>query len=254
MPFHFGEAPELFKHLALEETTGMNITYLTDKDALSAFLPEPYEPADEPLASIYYLMIKRCEFVAWRPYNCLGVCVSAVFNGKKDHVPGMYILVEWESVPFAAILGREFLGDPKIYADVSDVERRGDTWHANVSEYGTRLLECEVRNAKEVGEVERKKIEKEHNDSLLVCWKYIPRADGKGPELSIPVTLPWYQNMRRVWVGEGSHKYLEATWEQAPVSFRATKGLKTLVVKEYREAIVTEGRGDLPITESRALE
>ena len=76
MPVSFGPAPELFKTLAYKEILGIEVSFLTDKDALAARLPAPFEPTDQPMVTIYYYMTKGCEFLAWRPYNkryCHGV-------------------------------------------------------------------------------------------------------------------------------------------------------------------------------------
>lgn len=259
MPISFGAAPELFKTLVYKESTlGIEVSFLTDKDALAARLPEPFEPADEPVVTIYYYMTDACEFLAWRPYNLIGVALSAVFNGKKDHVSGMFGIVEWEGDAYAAILGRELLGDNKVYADVSSVEREGSTWRCHCSEFGTRLAEIEVRNVTEVSEGKLRQIKEEvkkaSQDSPLMGWKYISRADGKGPEISAATTIPFTSHVKRAWVGEGFHRFYKTTWESTPASFRVTQGLQTLVAKEYREALILEGSLDLPITESRLLE
>ena len=243
MPVSFGPAPELFKTLVYKETLGIEVSFLTDKDALAALLPEPFEPADQPVVTM-----------AWMPDNLMGIGLSAVFKGKKDHVPGLFGIVEWEGDPYAAIIGRELLGDNKLYADVSDVEKDGNTWHCHCSEFGTRLAECEVRNVTEVSEDRRRQIEKESQESLLIGWKYISRADEKGPELSAASTVPFTNYVNKAWVSDGWHKFHETSWESTPASFRVTKGLQTLVPKEYLEAVILEGSMDLPITESRLLE
>ena len=254
MPVSFGPAPEMFKTLVYKEILGIEVSFLTDKDALAALLPEPFEPADQPMVTMYYYQTNSCEFLAWRPYNLLGVALSAVFKGKRDNVPGAFGIIEWEGDPYAAIIGRELLGDNKLYADVSNVEKDGNTWRCHCSEFGTRLVDCEVRNVSEVGEERRQQIEKESQESLLIGWKYISRAGGNGPELSAASTIPFTNYVRRAWVGEGFHRFHETVWESTPASFRVTKGLQTLVTREYCEAVILEGSMDLLMTESRLLE
>jgi acetoacetate decarboxylase len=254
MPVSFGPAPELFKTLVYKEILGIEVSFLTDKDALAARLPAPFEPADQPVVTIYYYMTQGCEFLAWRPYNLMGVGLSAVFKGKKDYVPGLFGIIEWEGDPYAAIIGRELLGDNKLYADVSDVEKTGNTWRCHCSEFGSKLTECEVRNVTEVNEDRRRQIEQESQESLLIGWKYISKADGTGPELSAASTIPFTNYVSKAWVGEGGHKFHKTSWESTPASFRVTQGLQTLVAREYLEAVILEGSMDLPITESRLLE
>ena len=236
------------------DVTQLTLLYLTDKDALAALLPEPFQPADEPLVTVYCQEFKRVDFMAGRGYNVVGVNLAAVFNGKRDHFVGNYAAVLWESDTFPIICGRELLGAPKLYADIPDPQREGNSWRFHCSEYGTRLIEGEIKNASPLDDKVRQQIEQMARDSLWMGWKYIPKADMTGAELSFPTAIPSRPVITQAWLGEGSHRFYETTWESTPVSDQVMKGLRTLVLKEYRAAVITKGSADLLVAESRMME
>lgn len=236
------------------DVTKIAVKYLTDRDALAALLPEPYQPADEPVVTVYSNVCKQVDFMAGRGYNIVGVDLAAVFNGKKDHVTGDYAAVLWESDTIPIIFGRESLGAPKLYADIPDALGEGDDWSFHCSLYGSRLVEGAIRNATPLPEAVLKELEQMVVDNPWMGWKYIPKADRSGPDVSYPTIIPARATIRQGWLGEGSHRFFETTLESALISHQIVEGLRTLVVKEYREAAVVRGSVDLLATESRMLE
>lgn len=108
-------------------------------------------------------------------YNIVGVNLAAVFNGKKDHVAGVYAAVLWENNTFPILIGRELLGAPKLYAEIPDPWLEGNNWRFHCSEYGTKLIEGEIRNATLADDAVCRQIEQEARNSRWMCWKYYPR-------------------------------------------------------------------------------
>jgi len=253
MPAHFGPVRSQ-DVLRYQEVTRLSIPYVTDKDALAALLPEPFEPADEPVVTVWCQMGRGVDFMAGGGYNIVGVNLAAVFNGKKDHVTGLYAAVLWENDTFPILIGRELLGAPKLYADIPDPWLEGNNWYFYCSEYGAKLIEGEIRNATPADDAVCRRIEQETRKGRWMCWKYYPRADWKGAELSFPTAVPSRPTINQAWFGQGSCRFFDTTWEKAPVSVHIMKGLKTLVVKEYKPAVITKGSSDLLISETRKLE
>jgi len=107
-----------------------------------------------------------------------------------------------------------------------------------------------------------RRIEEDAIKGRWMCWKYYPRADWRGAELSFPTALPTKPSINQAWLGQGSCRFFETTWEKAPVSAHIMKGvsahimkgLQTLVVKEYKPAVITKGSSDLLISELKKLE
>src|SRR4030042_1090720 len=253
MPPHFGPAPEWpVAHYA--DVTQFTILYSTNKDALAAVLPEPFEPTDDPVVTVYCQMCRQVDFMSGRGYNIVGVNLAAVFNGKKDHFAGSYAAVLWENDALPIITGREQLGAPKLYADIPDPQQEGDNWRFHCSLYGTRLVEGEIRNTTPADDTVCQQIEQMAKENTWMGWKYIPKADHTGPELSFPTVIPTRPTVRQAWLGKGSHRFLDTSFESAPTSDYVMQGLHKLVVREYRAAVITKGKLDLLIAESRMIE
>jgi acetoacetate decarboxylase len=66
------------------------------------------------------------DFLAGGSYRIATISVEAKFDGKKDHVKGDYILVIFEDETIPIIGGREQIGAPKIYGDISSVKIMSD--------------------------------------------------------------------------------------------------------------------------------
>ena len=98
--------------------------------------------------------------------------------------------------------------------------------------YGTKLVEGGIRNATPVDETVCQQIEQMSNESAWMGWKYIPKADHTGPELSFLTIIPYRTTVRQAWLGEGFHRFFETTFESAPTSAEVMQGLRMLVLKE----------------------
>jgi hypothetical protein len=253
MPAHFGPVRRQ-DVLHYQEVTRLSIPYVTDKDALAALLPEPFEPADEPVVTLYCQVGRGVDFMAGGGYNIIGINLAAVFNGKKDHITGLYAAVLWENDTFPILIGRELLGAPKLYAEIPDPWLEGNNWYFYCSEYGTKLIEGEIKNATPAEDAVCRRIEQDARNSRWMCWKYYPRADWKGAELSFPTALPTRPTINQAWLGQGSFHFFETTWEKTPVSAHIMRGLQTLVIKEYKPAVITKGSLDLLIAETQRIE
>jgi len=253
MPADFG--PAWYKPVAhYGSVTQLVVLYVTDKDAMAALLPEPFEPADDPSVSFYFQLSRDVDFMAGRGYNIVGVNLSVVFNGKKDQLAGNYAVLLWENDTQPILQGRELLGTPKIFADIPDPQQEGNDWRFHCSLYATRLAEGEIRNTTRLDESSMQLIEQMSEQSLWMGWKFIPKPDWSGPDVSYPTVIPYKLGIKEAWLGEGSHRFFETAWEQAPTSAHIIKGLRTLVVKEYRPSIIIKGTLDLLIAESRMME
>jgi hypothetical protein len=96
--------------------------YLTDPEALVELLPECYQRGKDALVSIVFSENNGLSFMAGGGYRLAAVQVSAHFDGTQDHVEGDYILVMFENQTWPIIGGREDLGVPKLYADISPIK------------------------------------------------------------------------------------------------------------------------------------
>jgi len=236
------------------DITLIYVRYLTEREALAALLPHPFEPADEPVVRVYCLAAKQVDFMAGRGYNIVGVDLAAVFHGTKDYCAGNYAVVLWESDTIPIIAGREMLGAPKLYADIPEPRQEGAACCFECSLYGNKMVEGTVRNLIPLPAPAIREAEQAANGSPWMGWKYIPKADWSGPDVSYATIIPCKFQLREVSVGEGSHKFHDRKWEEVLHSGLVLEGLRTLLVKEYMDAGVVQGSADLLVSESRALE
>ena len=136
MPFHFG--PRARKGSALyRDVTTIAISYLTDRERLAAYLPQPFEVGPEPLVTVSYAQNREIDWLAGGCYNLIGVNVSAVFKGEIDCLAGSYCLVMWENLTDPILTGREIQGIPKIYADIPDHTVCDGIWRTGAGYRGT---------------------------------------------------------------------------------------------------------------------
>lgn len=252
MPTNFGPLSNQ-RVLHYGDVTQFTILYVTERDSLAACLPEPFEPADEPIVTVYCQVCHDVDFLGGRGYNIVGVNLAAVFNGKKDNINGQYAAVLWENDTIPIITGRELAGAPKVYADIPDPYKQGDSWFFNCSIYGAKLIEGEIKNAQPVDDATRQQIEQIARSSTWMGWKYIPRADWTGAELSFPTVIPNVPTVKEASVGECRHTFYRTNWRDTLYHSQVVAGLRKLKVKEYRMGILTRGPLDLLMGESRRI-
>jgi len=237
-----------------EDVTTLTALYLTEKDAVAALLPKPFEVADEPIVTAYFSKCGKVDFLAGGGYNIFGLNLSAACNGRKDSIVGNYALVLWENNTIPITLGRELLGAPKLYGDIPDPFRIGNDWRGQVSENGNLLAEISVRNVVEIAPETVQMMEQMANAHPWMSWKYIPNGDGLNADVSRPMLIPSKTRITRAYSGEPELRVYTAVWERCPVSSQVMDVISTLTIKEYRGGFVTHGSSDLLIKQVRPLE
>ncbi len=252
MPANFGQWPS-WERAHYAKITQISINYVTDKDKLAALLPKPMEPADIPIVNYNLQICRGCNFLAGRGYNLISVNFAAVFNGKKDHVPGAYAAVLWENDTYPILLGREHFGAPKIYGEIPDPSIDAGIWKFSCSEYGNKMLDGEIRNLKALSTADCKQMSKAGAEGTWICWRLLPGLKWEGTEVSYATATKSEPQYQKAWVGEGKISLHRVTFEQAPISHHIIKKLKGLPVKEYLPATMSELSQDLLIKPTRRL-
>jgi hypothetical protein len=69
------------------DVTMMIVPYVTDREKLAAFFPEPFTVGEVPTVTVTYACSKDVDWLAGRGYNLIAVTASAVFNGKNEVFP-----------------------------------------------------------------------------------------------------------------------------------------------------------------------
>ncbi len=118
-------------------TEAVTVTYLTDPEIVAAVLPQPLEPAGEPLVRV---QLQRVRIEGRPPFG------SAVFSVTARHgdVEGDYPLFMPQSTEQSVTGGRETFGEPKKLAHI-EVERDDDRVTAAVERLGYPLIRVDGR-------------------------------------------------------------------------------------------------------------
>lgn len=254
MPVSFGQTRPL-KAGIFEEVWSLSTRYQTDKDASAAFLPEPFEPSDEPVVTVYYQQCRRVNFLAGGGYNLMGVNLAAFFNGKLDRLHGNFALVLWENDTHPIIRGRELLGLPKIFGEIPDPFWLDDQWRMQVSENGRLLAEMKIGGLTALRDADLAVVARQQAETPWMGWRYIPNVTGAGAALSQATRIGQENFVTEAWSGQGTVRYgSDASWEACPFSGDIVTALKTLPIKEYITSTVTRGSIRMTRALNRVLE
>ena len=227
----------------------------TDPDAIQELLPECYQVGKEPTVTLAFSHNDGVEFLSGRGYRIATVMVAARFDGEKDHEEGNQVVVMFEDDTLPIIGGREHLGVPKLYADISPIKTLPGSGNlrCEVSLWGHLLYGVELPPLKEQNAIVRGVANRTKMPPYL-CYKYIPALDGP-PDASYPTI--WYMDTHvdQLWMGNTGEVYI-GNPEEEDVSYYAqlTKVLAALPVRKVTQVIRARGSGVLRYDLYRRLE
>ena len=252
MPAHFG--PRHYEPGSsgwYRDVTALTLPYLTDADRLAAYLPEPFDVADEALVTVFFAQNREVDWLAGHGYNMIGVNASVVYNGPTERLAGTFTLVIWENLTDPILSGRELQGVPKVYADIDDLAVADDgTWSAGASHFGHSIVDLSATDFREAttDEIEAGEAQQAANDNPM-GWRHLPNVGGPGAAISEPTTFPSENVFTEVLIGSGEVDWHHLTWEQNPTQFHIVNALADLPVLEQRPAIATRGSTNLFLPE-----
>lgn len=246
MPAHFGGVPGGGLHnLQYDDVSGINISYLTDGDMLSQYVPDAFEIID-PIIVVGY---QKCGGVQWMcggHYSLIALMTPArhIASGTE----GAFVLVIWENKAAPILGGREETGMPKIFADIPDYHDLNGHVTANASHEGRVFLELELDLGEALTEQELAVMTSESRVNQL-GWRYIPNIGRPGAALSHATLYPVDSTYLSGSRGTGKVAWTKADPLFNPLQAVTINALADLPVLEYRKCIfakmVTNLRGDL---------
>lgn len=230
------------------------LQYQTDPDAIRALLPDCYQTADEPVVTVFFGFYDGLNFMAGGGYWTATVQVAARFDGEEDHVEGDYILVMFEDKTYPIIGGREDLGIPKLYADISSVKTLpNDHLRCEASLWGHLLFGVDLMPMKRQNRLVRMVAGRRINERPWLGYKYIPALDGP-PDADYP-TISWnYTKIEQLWLGKAGGMYFGEAGEGDIAHFKQlVDALKTLPVRQVIQTLRIRGSSVLRLDLSRRL-
>ncbi len=190
---------------AYEQVEVLAFQYLTDPEALADLLPKCYHPGKQPLVTVVFSQNNGLSSMAGGGYRSAAIQVEAHFDGKQDHVTGDYILVMFENQTWPIIIGRENLGIPKLYADISSIKIMPDGHlRCEASYLGHMLYGLGVPPLKRQSVLGKAVVSRQFNARPWLAYKYIPSLDGP-PDADYPTTAHNDTRLEKLWMGKKAH-------------------------------------------------
>jgi len=230
----------------LSRCDSFSIAFESDKEAVDSLLPPGFVAPEKPTV----LVQTHCNYdVAWlagRGYNFMEVLFSATFEGEEESVEGDFVSVMWESIPDPVLPGREEIGLPKLFADVSNLETAHGGSRISASWDGFEFACMEFRaleapgpwpyGAEESSPTTRAGLGGKSGKPRLY-YKYFPRTGSlEEPDVAYTTMTPTGNYDIKVldtWAGTGEVDFYPARWEQLPTMAHIVNKLADLPVHEY---------------------
>ena len=251
MPAHFGGWAYQPAETCYHDVVNMTFTYKTDGNCLSAYIPEGFELL-RPELSINFCQCREVDWMAGSAYNLIDVSAPVRFNGRRDHVEGIFSLVVWENKTTPILTGREETGVSKIYADIEDLHILHDKRFSTVSFEGNTFLQLEMTVTGSMNDTQIAPLRNAPVNALH--WRYIPKVGGPGADLSQPVLFPQRLEAERGWLGSGVVRWTPLRYEQHPMQAHIIKALAELPQLEMPSVMMTNGKVFLMSPLARVLE
>jgi acetoacetate decarboxylase len=219
------------------------LQYETDPDAIPPLLPEPFKPGKSPVVSVLFNDNNGVDFMAGGGYRLAAISVAAQFDGENGHFEGSYVLVMPENQTLPIITGREWLGMPKFFADISSIRIMQDGHlRCEASLWGHLLFGIDIAPPlKEQNVLIRKAASTQSTKTPSFGYKYFASLNGP-PDADYP-TIMWNDiNMDYLWLGKGGELYFGNQTEQDIGDFKPVlDALKSLPVRKVVQTVHWRG-------------
>jgi acetoacetate decarboxylase len=236
--FERGKVPAL----VYGETQVLALQYETDYEAAQALLPECYKPTEKPVVTALFAYYGGVDFLSGGGYNIAALAVDARFDGEKDHVEGGAILVIFEDDTVPITGGREHLGAPKIFADISPIRTLPEGGlRCETSRWGHLLFGINVGSMKKQNVLVRSAAGKRLSERPSLGYKYVPSLDGP-PDVSYPTLFMTDYKVDELWLGKSGNIFFgEAAEEDIGWYKKLVDALKTLPIHQVNQTVRFRG-------------
>ena len=79
-----GRGHSVIASFRYNDLTMMVVPFLTDREKLAAYLPQPFEVAEHAVVTVTYCCNRNVDFLAGHGYNMVAVNAAVVFNGEQE--------------------------------------------------------------------------------------------------------------------------------------------------------------------------
>ena len=260
MPVHFGgrDPPAPDSAWYARDFVGLTYTYTTIGDQLANYVPEGFELL-RPEIMYGFGHFGKVDFLAGGCYNVITADVPVRFNGKRDRLEGNYNLVTWENLTAPIIGGREENGVPKIYADIQDLHVTPPDYpipdfFTNASYDGNTFVRMTMSDVKPIEGEQLAAMQANPLTINVFCWRYIPKVNLRGAELSQFILYPQSVEVKSAWEGSGAVEWIKLQPEQNPGQFHIINALAELPILEMAAVSMIGGILALKPSQGQVLE
>ena len=234
-------------------TESLSFTFRTDREAAQALVPDCFLVPEVATATVAFGDYDDVDFMAGDGYRVAYVGVSARYEGEET-IDGLCVLVMWENQTFPIVSGRELIGIPKVYGDITSIrDVKNGRLRATASTWGHEVLRLEVVGCKEQNLMVRRTARQRINSTPWLGYKYIESFEEQ-PDASYPMVV-WNEiEIDQLWLGSGaSVEFGSPGEEDLDILAGINRALRTLPIGEVVFAAHVRGSGVLRLDRSRRL-
>lgn len=222
------------------------ISFESEREAVDELLPPGFSAPEKPTVKVQTHCNYDIAWLAGRGYNFMEVLFSATFRGEEETVEGDFVSVMWESRPDPVLPGREEIGLPKLFADVTGPEAAHGGSRIAASWDGFEFAAMEFRALDVPGPWPHAEEEaaavtqaglggKAGNPRLY--YKYFPRTGAYDQaDVAYTTMTPTGNYDIKVldsWQGTGEVDFFTARWEDLPTMAHIANKLAALPINQY---------------------
>jgi hypothetical protein len=219
------------------------IQYETDPEAVPPLLPDPFTPGKSPDVTVMFTDSNGVDFMAGGGYRFASISVAVQFDGQDGYFEGNYVLCMLENKTLPIITGREWLGMPKFFTDISPIRVIKDGHlRSEVSLWGHLLFGIDVAPPlKNQNALIRKAASTQATKSPAFGYKYI--ASLKGPPDADYPTIMWSDNkIEQLMLGNQGEFYIGDPSEKDIGAYKPfVDALKTLPIRKVKQTAYSQG-------------
>lgn len=254
MPLIMGPIYDQGTGIPYPEVEVVALQFESDRDAIQRLLPDCFKAAKDPIVQIMFASNNGLEFMAGGGYRLASFQVGAQFHGEQDHIEGDYILVMFEDRTIPILGGREQLGVPKLYADISPIKLQKDGHlRCEASVWGHFLFGLDLGPMKRQNAIVRRVAAHRINERPWLAYKYIAALDGP-PDADYPMITRNDTKLDELWLSDSGRVHFGNADESDIGKYKALlDALKTLPFMKCVQAVRFRGSAVLRYDLSRRL-
>lgn len=219
------------------------LQYETDPDAIPAILPEPFRPGKSPIVTVLFADNNGVDFMAGGGYRLAAVSVAAQFHGGTGHLEGDYVLLMPENNALPIMTGREWIGMPKFYSDITPIRTLKDgSLRCEASLWGHLLFGVNIAPPlKQQNALVRKAASVQSSRTPAFGYKYIASLDGP-PDADYPTVMWNDSSLDELRLGKSGEFFLGNPTEEGIGDFYPIiDALKSLPVIKVKQTVYSRG-------------